>query len=50
MNVLHKAGIDQLTEVVGEQKAQNIILARAGKLELKVGGGGFYGRVLNQNV
>lgn len=50
MNVIHDADIAQLTEVVGQQRAESIILAREGKLELKVGGGGFYGKVLNRNV
>jgi len=47
MNVIHNADITQLTDVVGEQRAKNIILAREGKLNMKVGGGGFYGKVLD---
>lgn len=50
MNVIHKTNRAQLTEVVGEQKANNIVLAREGKLGLKVGGGGFYGKVFYKNV
>ena len=50
MNVIHDADVKQLTEIVGEQRAESIILAREGKLDLKVGGGGFYGKVLNRNV
>lgn len=46
MNVLHKADLEQLTEVVGVQIAERIIQGRRGKLQLKVGGGGFYGRIL----
>jgi len=50
MDVIHNADITQLTQVVGEQRAESIILAREGRLDLKVGGGGFYGKVLNGNV
>ncbi|HHV18730.1 MAG TPA: TIGR00375 family protein [Thermoanaerobacterales bacterium] len=46
MNVIHNANMKQLTEIVGNHRAENIILAREGKLDLKVGGGGFYGKVL----
>jgi uncharacterized protein (TIGR00375 family) len=46
MTVIHDADVKQLTEVVGEQRAESIILAREGKLDLKVGGGGFYGKVV----
>ncbi|HHX22472.1 MAG TPA: TIGR00375 family protein [Thermoanaerobacterales bacterium] len=44
MNVIHKADFMQLTRIVGEQKAEKIISAREGKLTLKAGGGGFYGK------
>ncbi|NLZ53051.1 MAG: TIGR00375 family protein, partial [Thermoanaerobacteraceae bacterium] len=47
MNVIHNADKIQLTDVVGEQIATSIILAREGKLDMKVGGGGFYGKVLD---
>jgi len=47
MNVIHNVNKTELTEVVGEQIATNIILAREGKLNMKVGGGGIYGKVLD---
>lgn len=47
MNVIHYVDRAQLTEVVGEQIATNIILAREGKLSFKAGGGGIYGKVID---
>ncbi|WP_213974847.1 endonuclease Q family protein [Tepidanaerobacter acetatoxydans] len=49
MDVIHNTDIKELSEVIGEQKAKNIVLAREGKLNLQVGGGGFYGKVINRN-
>lgn len=45
MNILHKATFDQLAAVVKEDIANNIILAREGKLGIEVGGGGTYGKI-----
>ena len=47
MNVIHNVEKTELTEVVGERVAENIVLAREGKLNIEVGGGGIYGRVLD---
>jgi len=46
MAVLHEASAEELIEVVGERVGKSIALAREGKLELEVGGGGHYGKVL----
>lgn len=46
MAVLHEASQEGLIEVVGEKIGKNIALAREGRLELVVGGGGHYGKVL----
>lgn len=46
MAVLHQASSEELIQVVGEKIGRNIALAREGKLELVVGGGGHYGKVL----
>ena len=45
MNVLHKASYQEISQVVGFEIAQNIILARKGLLNLSPGGGGKYGKV-----
>ena len=45
MNVLHKASYQEISQVVGFEIAQNIILARKGLLKLSPGGGGKYGKV-----
>jgi len=47
MNVIHNIGKAELVEVVGEQVATHIMLAREGKLNIEVGGGGIYGKVLD---
>lgn len=47
MNVIHNVEKTELTEVVGERVAENMVLAREGKLNIEVGGGGIYGRVLD---
>lgn len=46
MAVLHEASPEDLFKVVGEKIGQHIVLAREGNLELQVGGGGHYGKVL----
>lgn len=46
MAVLHQASPKELIQVVGEKIGKNIALAREGKLQLAVGGGGHYGKVL----
>lgn len=45
MNILHKASYQEISQVVGFEIAQNIILARKGLLKLSPGGGGRYGKV-----
>lgn len=45
MNILHKLSKDDIEQVVGEKIANNIVLARDGKLGIESGGGGVYGRV-----
>ena len=45
MNVLHEASYQEISQVVGSEIAQNIILARKGLLKLSSGGGGKYGKV-----
>ena len=46
MNVLHKATFSQLRDVVSEKNARLIISARKGDLNMKTGGGGNYGKIL----
>lgn len=45
MKVLHEASFRELSNVVKEDIARNIVLAREGSLEIGVGGGGVYGRI-----
>jgi uncharacterized protein (TIGR00375 family) len=45
MNILHRATEDDLARIVGERIANDIVLARTGRLPLVTGGGGKYGRV-----
>lgn len=45
MNVLHKVSPEELKEVVKENIADRIILAREGRIGIGAGGGGIYGRV-----
>lgn len=45
MTVLHRASAEELKKAVGWEIAQNILLAREGKLLLTSGGGGHYGKV-----
>ena len=45
MNILHKLSKDDIEQVVGEKIANNIVLARDGKLGIEAGGGGVYGHV-----
>jgi len=45
MNILHKATEEELAEVVKEDIARKIILAREGRLDIREGGGGVYGKI-----
>ena len=45
MNILHKLSFDDINSVVGDKVANNIILAREGKIKIIEGGGGVYGKV-----
>lgn len=45
MNILHKASYQEISQVVGFEIAQDIILARKGLLKISAGGGGRYGKV-----
>jgi len=49
MNILHKLSKDDLEAVVGEKIAENITLAKEGKLTIQAGGGGVYGKVIKEN-
>ena len=49
MNILHKVSKDDLESVVGLKNANNIILAREGKINIHAGGGGTYGKVELKN-
>ena len=45
MNILHKAGKDDIEAVVGEKIANNIYKACHGEAKVHSGGGGVYGKV-----
>lgn len=45
MTILHKISKDDIEAVVGSKLANNIILAREGKMHIVEGGGGVYGKV-----
>lgn len=45
MAVLHDAGREELSQVVGWEVSGRIVLAREGRLTLQAGGGGKYGKV-----
>ncbi|MGG3380460.1 TIGR00375 family protein, partial [Bacillus spizizenii] len=45
MAVLHEAAEEDLVRVVPPKTAALIVKARSGKLELKAGGGGTYGKI-----
>lgn len=45
MQVLHNVSVEELSKVVKEDIARNIVLAREGKIGIEVGGGGVYGKV-----
>lgn len=45
MFILHHAAIADISHIAGEKIANQMMAARSGELQLKAGGGGFYGRV-----
>lgn len=45
MNILHYLSKDDIEAVVGEKIANNIVMAREGKMNIAAGGGGVYGKV-----
>lgn len=45
MAVLHEVALQQLEKVVSKKIAETIDLARKGKLNIQVGGGGVYGKI-----
>lgn len=45
MAILHEVTLEQLEQVVNKKIAQTIDLARKGKLNIEVGGGGVYGKI-----
>lgn len=47
MNVIHHVPYDELVEVVSEKLADYIICNREGKMTIKAGGGGKYGKIEN---
>ena len=46
MKILHDVSFEELSSVVKEDIARNIVLAREGRLDIEVGGGGVYGRLV----
>ncbi|MFD1427834.1 uncharacterized protein (TIGR00375 family) [Kroppenstedtia sanguinis] len=50
MEILHRASLEDIAELVGASVATQIRLARERRLEFEEGGGGSYGRVKNQVV
>ena len=48
MTILHKLDKDDIEAVVGEKIANEIILAREGKIKIDSGGGGNYGKITTQ--
>ncbi|MEK4496064.1 endonuclease Q family protein [Ureibacillus sp. FSL W8-0352] len=46
MAILHEVSVEQLEQVVPKKIANLIDLARRGKLNIEVGGGGMYGKVI----
>ncbi|MDD4602072.1 hypothetical protein SDC9_30332 [bioreactor metagenome] len=46
MNIIHKTEETDLSVVVGERLAHDIVKARKGKTEIDVGGGGLYGKLI----
>lgn len=49
MNILHHVPENELQQQLGEERTRYLMLARQGKLNLQVGGGGRYGKVLRYN-
>ncbi|WP_107839563.1 endonuclease Q family protein [Metasolibacillus meyeri] len=45
MNILHRTTMEQLLDIVPQQLAEKIILARTGQLAFEAGGGGVYGKI-----
>lgn len=45
MNVIHNVSLEELKDVVPEKLANMIIQMREGKMQIKAGGGGKYGRI-----
>lgn len=45
MRILHEASLKELSKVVKEDIANNIVLGREGKLGIEAGGGGVYGKI-----
>ncbi len=45
MKILHDASFEEISTVVKEDIARNIVLAREGKLGIEAGGGGVYGKI-----
>ena len=45
MNILHQATLEEIKKVVKSDIAENIILAREGRIGIGAGGGGVYGKV-----
>ena len=48
MTILHKLSKDDIESVVGEKIANEIVLAREGKMAIHSGGGGNYGKVTTE--
>ena len=48
MEIIHHAGEEELIEIVGEKITKSIVALRNGSLTIQQGGGGKYGKVINQ--
>jgi uncharacterized protein (TIGR00375 family) len=48
MNVIHRASLADLTDVVGAKIAETIAQARAGEAAIAAGGGGVYGKLVKK--
>ncbi|MDK2821132.1 MAG: hypothetical protein PWP31_1097 [Clostridia bacterium] len=45
LSVLHEVPYNKISVVVGQKIANNILAARRGQIEIKAGGGGYYGKI-----
>ncbi|MGP4065162.1 endonuclease Q family protein [Oceanobacillus sp. M65] len=50
MNVIHRAPLEEMEEIVQGKIAKSIIQMREGKLGIKAGGGGKYGKIISDET